>query len=382
MLPTDTEEAYNDWGGRSFYSDPPAAVVSFARPRSLSLFGIYAGAVQLLRWLEREGDCLCGRERFGHPRQPRSSLLVPRRRDSRPQRVLDARDADGRGAVHRRPGVRDLPLGKHLLVANPRRGGRSGTPSRLLQVRCLERSVPVARAGPRDNPLGRAARVGSSHALSRSLLARGRNGQLVDILSVARAPTIGWRDTEGIASSAPPTGRSRGPDSPMETHLGAGRRSWATRSMARRIEWSEGRPTILPGGGTPEEFAVLGMAPCWNQYRPDSTGVALMGIIDRGDVVRLELRDDRLVLGAGRRSGRAAHHDEPDRSPSQRSAAPPRAPEDPGLSQSGARLGHHRLRGRISVFGRRCDLSRRSPGRESAGLRSRRRPRPRDLELP
>jgi hypothetical protein len=49
------------------------------------------------------------------------------------------------------------------------------------------------------------------------------------------------------------------------------------------IGWSEGRPAILPGGGTPERFEVLGMAPCWNQYRPDSTGTALMGIIDSGE---------------------------------------------------------------------------------------------------
>jgi hypothetical protein len=48
------------------------------------------------------------------------------------------------------------------------------------------------------------------------------------------------------------------------------------------VEMVEGRPRILPSGGTPQGFEVLGHAACWNRYRPDTTGVALMAIRELG----------------------------------------------------------------------------------------------------
>jgi hypothetical protein len=50
------------------------------------------------------------------------------------------------------------------------------------------------------------------------------------------------------------------------------------------IEWVDGRPQVLPEGGTPPHFVVLGQTPCWNYLTdPNGTGVALMGIMEQGD---------------------------------------------------------------------------------------------------
>jgi hypothetical protein len=48
-----TAQAYNAWGGRSFYSTPPAPVISFDRPPDIGLYEIYT--LPFLRWAEANG---------------------------------------------------------------------------------------------------------------------------------------------------------------------------------------------------------------------------------------------------------------------------------------------------------------------------------------
>jgi hypothetical protein len=48
-----TAQAYNAWGGRSFYSSPPSAVISFDRPPDLGLCEIYQ--LPFLQWAEAKG---------------------------------------------------------------------------------------------------------------------------------------------------------------------------------------------------------------------------------------------------------------------------------------------------------------------------------------
>ena len=52
IAPVNTWQAYNDWGGKSTYSSPPAVKVSFNRPYS-DMTPRYD--LDLIRWLEREG---------------------------------------------------------------------------------------------------------------------------------------------------------------------------------------------------------------------------------------------------------------------------------------------------------------------------------------
>ena len=48
-----TAQAYNAWGGFSFYSAPPATTVSFDRPADVGLYEIYQ--LPFLRWAEASG---------------------------------------------------------------------------------------------------------------------------------------------------------------------------------------------------------------------------------------------------------------------------------------------------------------------------------------
>ncbi len=54
-LPTHTDQAYNGWGGGSFYSHPEVFTISFERPMDAWLDCLYAAPIYLIRWLEREG---------------------------------------------------------------------------------------------------------------------------------------------------------------------------------------------------------------------------------------------------------------------------------------------------------------------------------------
>jgi hypothetical protein len=281
MLPTDTEEAYNDWGGWSFYTNPPTPVVSYARPRSLSLFGIYAGTVQLLRWLEREGiayavasdsdihddpDLL-----FAYP-----GVVIPGHSEywTRGMRTAVEEYIAARGSVISLSGntcwwqtrVEEDEAGRRLVCYK--------YDSWNDPFRSLEPSLVTTHW---DEPP-------VSDPPTRFLGLSWREGGMVNWSTASNCPCAydwltghgGYRVFGTAHWAFAGTGLADGDT------LGRGAAIVGYEVDGARIEWSEGRPSILPGGGTPEEFAVLGMAPCWNQYRPDSSGVALMGIIDRG----------------------------------------------------------------------------------------------------
>lgn len=282
MIPTDTDEAYNDWGGRSFYTNPVTPVASHARPRTLASLGVYAVTVQLLRWLEREGidyavasdldvhdnpDLL-----FSYP-----GVVIPGHSEywTRGMRTAFEEYIAARGSV--------ISLAGNTCWWQTR-VEEDDSGRRLVCYKYQAASDPYGALDPSlvtthwdDPPV--------SNPPTRFLGLTWREGGMVNWDTSSLCPcSYDWLTGHGGYRvfgtghwAFAGTGLADGDT------LGRGAAIVGYEVDGARIEWRDGRPSILPGGGTPEEFEVLGAAPCYNQYRPDTTGTALMGIIDRGE---------------------------------------------------------------------------------------------------
>lgn len=274
VLPTHTDVAYNTWGGRSLYTTPPAARLSFDRPTPSSLF---LASIHLVRWLSREGigfAVATDDELHAHPellvRYPGLAITWHDEYWTRAMREnLEDYIAAG-GSV--------LSLSGNTCWWQTRLEGDGLTCYKFEAANDPYQAIDPALVttwwdGPPVNEppsrmLGLTWREGGMVNWSTSwncpcpwdwLL--GNGGYMVD-----RADHWVFAGT-GVAD-----GVQFGRDYAVVGYEVDG----------APVEWVNGRPQVLPEGGTPPGFTVLGHAPCFNKYQGDSTGLAMMGIMERG----------------------------------------------------------------------------------------------------
>jgi hypothetical protein len=275
VLPTHTDQAYNDWGGRSFYSSPPTPEVSFERPTPSSL---YLAPIHLIRWLSAADIPYALATDDDLDQRP--ELL-----GSYPGVILTWHSEYWTRAM--REGLEDYVAGGGSLISLSgntcwwqTRTDRAG---RLVCYKYDAAEDPILASDPAlvtthwdepplDDP--------PTHLLGLSW----RHGGMVNWSTASSCPcAYDWLSGHG------------GYQAYRTDHWVFGGTGVQERAILGRddavvgyevdgapIEWVDGLPRARLEGGTPEDFQILGYAPCFNQYRPDSTGCALMGILERG----------------------------------------------------------------------------------------------------
>lgn len=290
VLPTHTEEAYNGWGGGSFYTRIPRPVVSFERPAINTVIGPYFVSIHLLRWLAREGipfAVACDDDLNDRPEllSHYAGIAIP-----------------GHSEYWSRPMRRNLEdyvaLGGSLLCLSgntcwwqtrvqPGTQATDDVPGGGRQLVCYKYRAP-------EDPM-----LAADPAL---VTTRWDEAPVLE--PATRLLGLSWREggtVNGSTSSACPC--------PYDWLTGHGgfeafhTDHWVFENTGLRegdtfgredaivgyevdgapIRWDGGMPTIDPAGGTSERFVVLGYAPAWNDLRQDSSGVALAVIAEDGD---------------------------------------------------------------------------------------------------
>lgn len=278
VLPTHTEEAYNDWGGHSFYSRVPIPTVSFNRPMTSPLQN-YLGPIHLLRWLEREGydyavatdDDLDSPEgwidRFDTLVIPGHSEYWTRRMRDRIESLL----ARG-GAV--------LVLSGNTCWWQSR--VEASDPTRLICYKYEAALDPMQKVNPAlvtthwdEAPL--------LDPPNRFLGVLWRTGGMVNWNSSWGCPCdFDWLSGHGgYQVWNTDHWLLSGLDLEEGETIG---QEWAIVGFevdGTPLDWSGARPRVAGEGGTPASFTVLGTAACWNQYASDHRGTAVMGVVER-----------------------------------------------------------------------------------------------------
>ena len=275
VLPTHTDQAYNDWGGRSFYTLPPGAVLSFERPTPSSL---YTAPIHLIRWLAREGigfAVATNDDVHAHP-----DMLA-----RYPGVALTWHDEYWTRAM--RENLEDyIAAGGSVLCFS---GNTCWWQTRLED----ERLTCYKFEASRDPYWQIDSALVTTHwdespvneSPSEFLGLTWRDGGMVNWSTAWNCPCAydwllghGGYQMDGAAHWVfAGTGLADG------EQFGRPYAIVGYEVDGARLAWSEGLPTVAPGGGTPPGFAVLGHAPCFNKYDGDSTGLAVMGILEQGD---------------------------------------------------------------------------------------------------
>jgi hypothetical protein len=278
ILPTHTEAAYNTWGGRSFYTSPTSNEVSLERPVDNTSIGPYMVPIHLLRWLAREGIgfAVAGDDDLNdHPgmlhEYPAIALTGHGEYWSRAMREAVEEYAAAGGSVLCLSGntcwwqtrVEERDTGRTLVCYKYQAGD---DPCWAID--------PALVTGRWDEPplldpttrfLGLSWRYGGHVNWANSCpydWTNGHGGYRV------------YRTDHWVFDG---TGLAEGDT------LGQSLAIVGYEVDGAPIRWVDGRPATLPEGGTPPGFQVLGYAPCWNYLTvQDGTGVALMGILERG----------------------------------------------------------------------------------------------------
>lgn len=287
VLPTFTDQAYNGWGGGSFYSDPQCPAISFDRPDNHEYWGVFHNPIHFIRWLHRsEIDYAVADDTDLHFR--------PELISSYPAVAL---------TWHSEYWTREMRRNVERYIAS---GGSllnlSGNTC-WWQARLVEADDPVEpRPGRRlicykytaaDDPY---QHIDSSRVTThwdepplndpptRFLGTSWRAGGAVNASSSSTCPCeYDWLDGYG------------GYEAFRTEHWvfeGTGLRDGDTFGQqyailghevdGAAIEWVDGQPVPLPGGGVPGDLRILGYSPCLNYYRESLEGEALMTILDRG----------------------------------------------------------------------------------------------------
>ena len=282
ILPTHTWQAYNDWGGRSFYSASPADTLSFDRPYASSLIGPYCGAVLLFRWLTHEGipfAVATDSDLNDFPdlllRYPGVITCMHAEYWTRNMRSSIERYADAGGCV--------LFLGGNncwwqTRFEAPDAGGR-----RLVCFKYDIAHDPMLTVDPAltttrwdEEPLndpptrlfGLSWRWGGLVNDSSSSSCPCRYDWLIGYGGYRVYHTDHWVfDGTGLAE-----GDSLGHEDAIAGYEVDG----------TRVAWIGGRPELTGDVGTPPDFRVLGYTGAWSYLRSDTSGCGIMGIVERG----------------------------------------------------------------------------------------------------
>lgn len=274
-LPTHTDQAYNGYGGLSFYTGPPSPEVSFDRPTPSSL---YTASIHLIRWLSREGIPFAVATDDDLHDFPEMLLDYP---------ALALTWHSEYWTRTMREGVEDyIAAGGSVLSLS---GNTCWWQTRMTEERHLVCYKYAARSDPvwsSDSALVTTHwdEPPLNDPPNRFLGLSWREGGMVNWSTSSSCPcpwdwllghggyTVDAADHWVFAGTGLGDGADLGRDFAIVGYEVDG----------APVEWIGGRPVIDPAGGTPDGFVPLGHARCFNQYRSDSTGVALLGILDRG----------------------------------------------------------------------------------------------------
>lgn len=279
ILPNHTEQAYNAWGGHSFYTPVPVKEVSFERP----LFfpnEYYSAPIHLLRWLSREGiPFAVANDDDLHERPEwiagyRTLILVGHDEYwTRQMRWSVERHLDRGGVL--------LALGGNLCWWQTRVETTDGV-RRLICYKYSAWEDPYQTIDPTlvtthwDEPplneppnlfLGLSWREGGAVNWSPSSACPCPYDWLLGFGGYTIANSDHWVFTDTGVSDGDMFGR----DAAIVGYEVDG----------ALLRWEGTRPFVTGEGGTSPDFVVLGTSPCFNQYRADSSGVAVMGILER-----------------------------------------------------------------------------------------------------
>jgi hypothetical protein len=287
ILPTFTDQAYNSWGGGSFYSIPQRPEVSFDRPHDHGYWAFYQTPVHLVRWLHREGIAYA--VAADEDLHERPDLLF-----SYPGLVLTWHTEYWTGEMRQNVEQYIAAGGSVLALSGNNCWWQSrlveaddpvepGTCRRLICYKytaaldpywSIDSSLVTTHwdEPPLNNPTNRF--LGLSY----------RTGGAVNASTSSSCPcAYDWLDGYGgyevfhsdhwvFDGTGFHDGDTCGQEYAILGHEVDG----------APLEWVEGEPVILPEGGTPDGFVVLGYSTCWNEYEDDHEGVALMAIRDLG----------------------------------------------------------------------------------------------------
>jgi hypothetical protein len=274
VLPTHTDVAYNAWGGRSFYSAPPGARLSFDRPTPSSL---YRASIHLIRWLSREGigfavatdDDLHARPGL-LARYPGLALTWHDEYWTRPMRENVEDYIAAGGSV--------LSFSGNTCWWQTRLEGDGLTCYKFDALRDPYQAIDPALVttwwdgAPVNEPP------------TRFLGLTWRDGGMVNWSTAWNCPCAwDWLlGNGGYTVDNPDHWVLAGTELADGTQFGRDYAIVGYEVDGAPVEWLGGRPRVLPEGGASPAFTVLGHAPCFNKYQADSTGLAMMGIIERG----------------------------------------------------------------------------------------------------
>lgn len=279
LYPNHTDQAYNEWGGHSYYSASASPVVALERPL-LGKIEYYAAAVHLLRWLSREGipfamgndDDLAERPEYVD-RYPAVAVVGHSEYWTRPMRVNLERTLARGGAV--------LVLGGNVCWWQSRLELDAGV-RRLVCYKYEAAHDPYQRIDPSldttywdEPPLNEPANL--------FLGLSWREGGMVNYDQHSYCPCDydwllgygGYRSAHTDHWAFEGTGLAPG------DQFGRDDAIVGYEVDGTRLRWDEGEPSVTGEGGTSPGFVVLGTSPCWNEYNADTTGVAVMGIEER-----------------------------------------------------------------------------------------------------
>jgi hypothetical protein len=275
-LPTHTDQAYNAWGGRSFYTGPAAPEVSFERPTPSSL---YSAPIHMIRWLEREqipyavitDDDLHYRPELIR----RYQGLVLTWHGEYWTRVMregvEDYIRDGGSVISFSGNTcwwQTRVEGEHTLVCY--KYSVADDPYQIIDPSLVTNHWDEP---PLDDPP------------TRFLGLSWREGGMVNWETASSCPCAwDWLDGNGgYTVDEADHWIFDGTSLYNGALLGHPYAIVGYEVDGAPVSWTGDRPQILPEGGTPGDFRLLGHARCFNQYRADSTGIAIMGIMERGD---------------------------------------------------------------------------------------------------
>lgn len=288
ILPTHTEQAYNRWGGKSFYVGPTLEV-SFDRPFDNYTIGAYMVPIHLLRWLWREGigHGVAGDDDL-HDRPEMladyAGIIIPGHSEywTGAMRSTVERYIDGGGSVMCLSG--NTCWWQTRITEEPASDGL-GVDRRLVCYKYSAGMDPYWNSDPSlvttrwdESPL--------FNPSTRFLGLSWRYGGHVNWSVSYNCPCpYDWLTGHGgyqvfhtdhwvFAGTGIQEGETFGQSLAIVGYEVDG----------APIEWIQKGPVVLPQGGTPAHFRVLGLAPCWNYLGEDEegSGVALMGIMEQG----------------------------------------------------------------------------------------------------
>ena len=279
LLPNHTEQAYNEWGGHSFYSAEASPVVALDRPL-INKVELYGPPIHLLRWLSRNGV----------PFAVGNDDDLNDRRDyiERYPTVIVVGHSEYWTRAMRRNLERTVARGGALLIFG---GNVCWWQTRIETEDGVRRLICYKYAAARDPYQSIDPSLVTTHwdepplnePANLSLGLSWREGGMVNWDERWFCPcTYDWlRGYGGYGVSHADHWAFEGTGLRSGDSFGYEAAIVGPEVDGALLETRDGEPYVTGEGGTSTDFVVLGSSLAWNQYRADSTGVAVMGIEER-----------------------------------------------------------------------------------------------------